>query len=219
MTSTFVSDLFLQGMYSVELQTEELILSWFPSTIVDLENGKVFQTEKYHDHIYLSQNLRKLQTYNTLKDNAPELFKNPKILFEHIWQSNKPKLNQVLDSIHEVKKDTKFVKKFLLKLNKLPTSLRSNYINHWVDYIYSKAFTLAQMVKTKSINNENKKLTDKTINKIKKNLDIKDEEEFFMILATAEKMKSGIYALFFNDQNLKEQMVQNMFYGDLEFEL
>ncbi|KAJ6252056.1 guanine nucleotide exchange c9orf72 [Anaeramoeba flamelloides] len=131
--SVYIPDLFLQGMFYKKLDLNKMIMSFYPSTVVDLSSYTVKQTVKFHKHIYMWKNFfRKINQSKLSSQNLP---KKSKINHDN---------NQIFSdlSFEIVKKPAKFVSDFVKILFHLPSSLRESYITQWINLIYKKALVL-----------------------------------------------------------------------------
>lgn len=175
-------DFFLQGLIKEDnkqsLPMTEIVASRYPTTVIDLTTRDVKQTQTYSDHI--------LMWYETIK--------NELICLQY---GHFDKLVVHDQDVHasSAYPDT-LVQTFMKEIFELPDTcwVREAYITQFMRMLHKRAQCLIECVKAES-NDGTVLLKPQTLRKVRTDLQLHAEGDFRIVLATAEKLKPGIFCL------------------------
>ncbi|XP_052256926.1 guanine nucleotide exchange factor C9orf72-like [Dreissena polymorpha] len=173
-------DIYLQGLLkgsdSSFLPMTELLVSSYPTTIIDLTSRDVRQMQNYSEHAF--------QRFATLKN---ELICLQYGNFEELLVQDQDLINS------SVFPDT-LVQTLVKEIFELPGSccVQAAYIAQFMRILHKRAQCLIESVRAES--NEGQVLVKSNIlRKIRLDLQLNAEGDFLIVLATAEKLKPGLY--------------------------
>ncbi|XP_060580754.1 guanine nucleotide exchange factor C9orf72-like [Ruditapes philippinarum] len=190
-------DFFLQGLIKEDgksfLPMTEILASRYPTTIIDLTTRDVKQTHTYSDHI--------LHRYETVK--------NELICLQYGHFEELVVLDQELHA-SSAYPDT-LVQTFMKEIFELPEScwIREAYITQFMRMLHKRAQCLIECAKAES-NDGTVPLKIQTIKKIRTDLQLHAEGDFRIVLATAEKLKPGIFCFLKSQRKAERDFTKNV---------
>ncbi|KAL4235835.1 hypothetical protein ACF0H5_004225 [Mactra antiquata] len=173
-------DFFLQGLIKVDNKSfypmTEIVVSRYPTTIIDLTSRDVKQTQGYSEHV--------LRRYETIKNELICL------QYGHFEE-----LVVVEQDLHTstAYPDT-LVQTFVKEMYDLPEScnVRGAFIIQFMRMLHKRAQCLIECVKAES-NDGTIPMKSPLLKKIRNDLQLHAEGDFRIVLATAEKLKPGLF--------------------------
>ncbi|XP_066298580.1 guanine nucleotide exchange factor C9orf72-like [Branchiostoma lanceolatum] len=176
-------DLFLQGIIEdkksagLDLPMFDVLTSRYPTSLINLTNAEVRQTPPFHVHSARRHEILTLQMYADAEESPlPDM------------------------SIFElVDTDESFVQTFLAEVFQLHPScgVREVYIENFCRMLERKALALIKYLETETERGQ-QPLKISSLKRIRNDLSLKLEGDFCTVLATAEKMKPGVYNFWYH---------------------
>lgn len=189
-------DFFLQGLIKSKKQSlpmTEILVSRYPTTIVDLTSRDVKQTEVFSDHI--------LQRYETIK--------NELICLQYGHFEELVVLDQELHT-SSAYPDT-LVQTFMKEIFELPETcwVREAYISQFMRMLHKRAQCLVECVRAES-NDGSVPVKPPGLKKVRHDLQLHTEGDFRIVLAIAEKLKPGIFCFLKNQKKPERDLVKSV---------
>lgn len=218
--SEYIPDLILQGVLGKSIDDNAVIQSIYPSTLVDLNRGLVFQTHPYHEYKALRSEQQKFIIQNARKCS----YKN------NLWVSGAP-------LFQPVKISASCIRCMVKECKTLHEDLKVGFIHHSLKGLEYRSFVLIKYVealveeRNKEQQNSNNSNSDYLGNnnlntgnfsppsntplietfstsiakRIKLDLDLEDQS-YSVLLGIAELIKPGIHRTLFGDDPSGQQL-------------
>lgn len=189
--ASFAPDLVLQGIVLVnsseELDPYVIMQSQKSSTVINMSQLSVRRTKSQNE-------------YQVIRDEA-----------EHHELHRKHETNRAgvkdKDLFHKVDDNSKLVKSLLDKVfQPHPPTMRKALISQFRRLLTRKALVMVQYVLSAGASQDNP-LSDARLQKMKKDLDLSNDNDFDMILAFAEKHHKGMFVAVLGDPAEKQEQL------------
>ncbi|XP_048852404.1 guanine nucleotide exchange factor C9orf72 homolog [Brienomyrus brachyistius] len=189
-TGLFVQGLLKDSTGSFVLPFRQVLYSPFPTTHIDVDVNTVKQMPPCHEHVYTQRRYMRAEL-GALWKAAGEDDVLPDTVI-HTDETFTPDLNIFQDVMH---KDT-LVMGFLdeVFLLKPGLSLRSTYLAQFLLLLHRKALTLLKYIEDET---QKGKKPFRSLRSLKTDLDLTSEGDLNIIMALAEKLKSGLHSFVF----------------------
>ncbi|RVE67597.1 hypothetical protein OJAV_G00104870 [Oryzias javanicus] len=189
-TGLFVQGLLKDSTGSFVLPYRQVLYSPYPSTHIDVDINTVKQMPPCHEHTYKQRQYMRQELSTLWKAESEEDPSPDKII--HTDENFTPDLNIFQDVMH---KDT-LVKCFIDEVFMLKPglSLRSTYLSQFLLLLHRKALTLLKYIEDET---QKGKKPFRSLRNLKTDLDLKEEGDLNIIMAFAEKLKSGLHSFVF----------------------
>ncbi|XP_046338525.1 guanine nucleotide exchange factor C9orf72-like [Haliotis rufescens] len=188
-------DLALQGSLksangSFNLPMREMLCCQYPSSIIDVQNRDIKQSPHCQEHI--------IRHYETMKNE---------LICLHYQHSNGQDLNASVLQTADFPES--IVQNLLNEISKLPAvcGVREAHIAQFMRLLQRKALSLIRYVETETNRGA---VHPRGLKKLKNDFNLTLEGDFRIVLATAEKLKPGIYHLLLGERKYDVEHLPNM---------
>eukprot|EP00013_Stygamoeba_regulata_P000762 CAMPEP_0177637548 /NCGR_PEP_ID=MMETSP0447-20121125/5028_1 /TAXON_ID=0 /ORGANISM="Stygamoeba regulata, Strain BSH-02190019" /LENGTH=442 /DNA_ID=CAMNT_0019139479 /DNA_START=58 /DNA_END=1383 /DNA_ORIENTATION=+ len=186
----YVPDLFLQGIlstnYNIANLRDVVIQSLRPTTVVDLDRSLVWQTPPVHVYALLRR-----ECFNTEIEELMGVTSRG-----NLWTAQK-------DLFDTVKEPSPFVYNVIVEGYKLPPETRQSYIRYQQLLLCRRAVALIKYVE--GIIKAHGSLSTNAISKVRADLEVHSNLDWYVVLAIAEKHAPGIFLELVGDPLSKEE--------------
>eukprot|EP00794_Sanderia_malayensis_P007923 gene7923-8778_t len=184
----FERDLFAQGLpfslvNGVSIESRDVVLSSFPTTLINVDNKDVQQTSTMQDHLRKRLEYLRLDLEQMLKDEEED-----------------PPIFPTKDLFHPAEDIAILVQHFVSELMVLPNlcSVREMYRDDFLKLLKQKATALFSYVEAKSLHGIDP-LSHADIRQMKIDLSLNSEADFRIVLAETEKLHPGFVSFLFRE--------------------
>ncbi|ESO94464.1 hypothetical protein LOTGIDRAFT_232306 [Lottia gigantea] len=182
---TFHHDLCVQGLIkskngAIVLPMREILCSQYPTTIIDVQNRDVKQSPYSQEH--------KVRNYEVLRDELICLHYNQ--IDEH---------DVICSMFQKAQYNSTLVSNLLEEISKLSADcgIRIAHIQQFIRYLNRKALSLIKYVETETLKGSIP--LKGGLKKLRQDLSLTIEGDFRIVIATAEKLKPGIFQFLMGD--------------------
>ncbi|XP_006629869.1 guanine nucleotide exchange factor C9orf72 homolog [Lepisosteus oculatus] len=189
-TGLFVQGLLKDATGSFVLPFRQVLYSPYPTTHIDVDINTVKQMPPCHEHIYNQRRYMRSELSALWKAASDEEITPDTIILAD--ETFTPDLNIFQDVMH---KDT-LVKSFLDQVFHLKPglSLRSTFLAQFMLVLHRKALTLLKYIDDET---QKGKKPFRSLRSLKTDLDLTVEGDLSIVMALAEKLKSGLHTFVF----------------------
>ncbi|MBN3321114.1 CI072 protein, partial [Atractosteus spatula] len=189
-TGLFVQGLLKDATGSFVLPFRQVLYSPYPTTHIDVDINTVKQMPPCHEHIYNQRCYMRSELSALWKAASDEEITPDTIILAD--ETFTPDLNIFQDVMH---KDT-LVKSFLDQVFHLKPglSLRSTFLAQFMLVLHRKALTLLKYIEDET---QKGKKPFRSLRSLKTDLDLTVEGDLSIVMALAEKLKSGLHTFVF----------------------
>lgn len=192
----YCPDLCVQGLLqdtegSIPASLNNIYASQYPTTLIDIQTEHVTRSCLPHEHYR--------HKHESLKQELVSL-----------WRGQDTQGYYNGDLFYTYDDPETLVKNFLDDMSLLPTTegIRETYVYQFVQFLQKKALALIKHIEAES--KQGKFPIRSNLKKLKHDLSLTVPGDFHIILATAEKLKPGIYGFLLNDPKQEAEYRQTV---------
>eukprot|EP01117_Protostelium_nocturnum_P018020 TRINITY_DN7438_c0_g1_i1.p1 TRINITY_DN7438_c0_g1~~TRINITY_DN7438_c0_g1_i1.p1 ORF type:complete len:491 (-),score=132.98 TRINITY_DN7438_c0_g1_i1:194-1666(-) len=178
----FIADLAIQGIIKHIPMDEEIIQSILPTTLVDISRLDVKQTPPFHEYTILRKEYFSSQLLGP-KESAEA---------DNAWFAQE-------GLFRIVKTGAPCVEKILNEVFQYPSNMRLPFITHSIKLLVRKSINLIKYVQAEIERCNPRQLDANTVKKIRVDMELSIESDFYLLLGIAEKLFPGIYVMLAGD--------------------